>query len=703
MRQTVTGKVWMRCSAWLVVLLFSVVGGTTMAATPGESDEPVSLQADSLDYDKATSTYTAVGKVDLQQGTTQLFADKVRYNTKTGDAEAEGNVDLRDVDGQLQGQQMDVNIRTSVGTAQQARGFISSYNFHLAGEEISKLGDQKYRIRNGSFTTCDGDVPAWKFAAKEVNVTVGGYAKAKHVTFYLHDIPVLYTPYLAYPVKVERESGFLMPGFGYSKERGMQLSLAYYQVLARNMDATLYVDYFSDMGIGTGLNYRYIFGDDNEGEADLYYISGYGDSGYADLDDRFAYRWEHLGTLPGQFRFSADVEYVSDREYFEDFGTVAEEYDKDEVESTVALSRQWGNWNMTAELLYTKDLEENADNDHTLQRLPEIQLDYNRTRIGQTPFYAKLDATSTYFWRREGLKGERMDIRPALSAIFQPGMVAEIEPEIGYRERLYWTSSEGPGFEHAENMDFSTRVSTRVSRIFTLGATSGLTKLKHSVEPEVTYYYTPNKKQDDLPYFDSADRIDNANELEYALVNRLVGRFDSENGSPTYLELVYFRLSQTYDIWLSRRDREEKEDEDRFSDIRGELIVRPSTLWTFDVDSYYDPHRNELSKFTAEFGARYSDDHRYTASYRYKEDDSEYLATTLAVDWLDPLFVTYEYRHDLVENHRLENMVAVEYRSQCWSVFVSYRDRIEDHEIMFSFALSGIGSVGQIGASLGTE
>nr|WP_320048420.1 LPS assembly protein LptD [uncultured Desulfuromonas sp.] len=698
-----TAKAWIRHSALGVVLLLSVFCGASLAELPGESEEPVSLQADALDYDKATSTYTAVGKVDLQQGTTQLFADEVRYNTQTGDAEATGHVDLRDVDGTLQGDLMQINLRTSVGTAQQARGFISSYNFHLAGDEISKLGDQRYRIRNGFFTTCDGDVPAWKFGAREVNVTVGGYAKAKHVTFYLYDIPVLYTPYLAYPVKVERESGFLMPGYGYSRERGMQVSLAYYQVLARNMDATLFVDYFSDMGIGTGLEYRYIFGDDNEGKANLYYISGYGQSTYADLDDRFAYRWEHLGTLPGEFRFSVDVEYVSDRAYFEDFGTVAEEYDKDEVESTVALSRQWGSWNMTAELLYTKDLRLYADNDETLQRLPEIQLDYSRTRIGQTPFYAKLDSTSTYFWRREGLKGERLDVRPALSAIFQPGLVAEIEPEIGYRERLYWTSSEGPGFEHAENVDFSTRISTRVSRIFTLGSDSGLTKLKHSIEPEVTYYYTPNKKQDDLPYFDGADRIEQANKVEYALLNRLVGRFDSENGSPTYLELLYFRLSQTYDIWLSRGDREEKEDEDRFSDIRTELIVRPSQRWMFDVDSFYDPHRNRLSKFTAEFGAHYSDDHRYTASYRYKEDDSEYLATTLAVDWFDPLFVTYEYRHDLVEDQRLENMVSLEYRAQCWSVFVSYRDRLEDREVMVSFVLTGIGSVGHAGASLGNE
>ena len=48
-------------------------------------------------------------------------------------------------------------------------------------------------------------------------------------------------------------------------EKGTQLSLAYYQVIAPNQDATLYLDYLSRLGLGKGLEYRYIFGHENEG------------------------------------------------------------------------------------------------------------------------------------------------------------------------------------------------------------------------------------------------------------------------------------------------------------------------------------------------------------------------------------------------------------------------------------------------------
>jgi len=407
--------------------------------------------------------------------------------------------------------------------------------------------------------------------------------------------------------------------------------------------------------------------------------------------------------LPYGVRFSADTEYVSDKTYFEEFGEVAEEYNKDEVESTIALSKRWGNLAATLSAIYTKDLEETANNDTTLQRLPEFQLDYMRTRIGQTPFYFKFDSTSTYFWRREGLKGERVDARPALSAFFQPGDFLEVEPEVGYRQRLYWTSKEGPGYEHAENYDFSTRFSTRLSRIFDLGRTSGLTKVKHSVEPEVTYLYTPNKNQDHLPYFDSADRVANNNKVEYALVNRFIGRFIEDGGRPAYRELAYLRLSQSYDIWLSRRGRDEKASEHSFSDIRTELILRPTTRWSIDVDLMYDPHRTEFSKFSAESGARYSDDVGFYASYRYTENDSEYVAASVDLDWVKPVYVKYEYRYDCVDQARLENLVSLEYRSQCWSIFLTYRDRLDDNEIMLTFVLGGIGAVGHVGSSLSSN
>ncbi|MDY0291288.1 MAG: LPS assembly protein LptD [Desulfuromonadaceae bacterium] len=668
---------------------------------------PVSLEADSLERDAVTGVYTATGNVHIVQKGVELEADSVRYDAANDKADAIGHVFLQDSDGYMYGEQMQVNMDSATGTAYNGGGFISAYDFRLSGSEIEKLSDDRYRVENGFFTTCEGRVPAWKFGARNVNVTREGFARAKHVKFYLKDLPVLYLPYIVYPVKTERSSGFLLPMAGYSSSRGMQVSLAYYQVLGQNQDATLYLDHFSDMGIGTGMEYRYIFGQDNAGVANLYYVSTYGSSNYDDLSDRYAWRWDHLGTLPGNVRFSADTEYVSKRDYFEDFGTVAEEYDKDEVESIIAFSRTWGNLSLTSQFLYTKDLLEGADNDKTLQRLPEVQLDYMRTRIGDTPFYAKFESSGTHFWRRKGLTGTRFDMRPSLSAFFMPLGMFELEPEVGYRQRIYSTSAdrytqEEEGYEHAENWDFSTRMATRVSRVFEL-ADTGLTKIQHSIEPEVTYFYTGRKDQDYLPYFDSEDRVEHQNKVEYALVNRLTGKFEDDLGAPTYRELVYFKLSQEYDIWVSRREREERYGYDRFSNIDGELILRPFTSWSIDFDSAYNPHENKLENFNARTTYKAAPERSIALEYRYNRDVSEYMAAVVEIDLLKPVYLTYEKRHDIMKSERLENVVHLEYRAQCWSLFISYRDRLDDHEVMLGFALTGAGHVARIGGSFGLE
>jgi len=689
------------------VTLGVLFSGVSFAYAAEYESAPVSLEADNLERDAATGIYTATGNVHIKQAGAELEADSVRYDSANDKADATGHVFLEDSDGYLYGEQMQVNMDSATGVAYKGGGFISAYDFRISGSEIEKFSEERYRVEDGFFTTCEGRVPAWKFGARNVNVTREGFAKAKHVRFYLKDLPVLYLPYVVYPVKTKRSSGFLLPMAGYSSDRGMQVSLAYYQVLGQNQDATLYLDHFSDMGIGTGMEYRYIWGQDNAGEANLYYVSTYSSSNYDDLSDRYAWRWDHLGTMPGKVRFSADTEYVSERDYFEDFGTVAEEYDKDEVESTVAFSRTWGNLSLTSQFLYTKDLEEGADNDRTLQRLPELQLDYMRTRIGDTPFYAKFESSGTYFWRRKGLTGTRVNLRPSLSAFFMPLGVFELEPEVGYRQRMYSTSAdrytrEEDGYEHAENWDFSTRMATRISRVFNL-ADTGLSKIQHSIEPEVTYFYTARKDQDHLPYFDSEDRVEHQNKMEYALVNRLTGKFQDDQSAPTYRELVYFKLSQEYDIWVSRKEREERYNYDRFSDIEAELILRPFSTWKIDLDSAYNPHENKLEEFNARTSYSAAPERSISLEYRYNRDTSEYVAAKVELDLLKPVYLIYEKRHDIMESERLENVVHLEYRAQCWSLFLSYRDRLDDHEVMLGFALTGAGHVARIGGSLGLE
>ena len=682
-----------------LVVPFLLLGPAALESMGAEplGEGPVHLEADQMSYDKDTGIYRAEGGVRLRRGEMSLLSRSLSWDTQSGNVVAEGDVRMEEPSGILSGDRMTLNIDSGLGRIEAGNVFLREKNFHLTGTSVEKTGEQSYHVEGGTFTTCDGETPSWKFGARDLTLTLGEFARGKHVVFYLHDIPVFYLPYILYPVQTERESGFLLPSVGYSSRKGTQTSLAYYQVIARNQDATFYLDYLSRLGLGKGLEYRYLFGGETEGTWRGYHVNSFGSS-----DDRFAVDWTHFGYLPGSVRMTADVEYVSNRDYFEDFGDVAGEYNKDLTKSVVSLNRSWGKTNATAQLQYIQVID---TNDKTiLQRLPELRVDVIRQRIGASPFYLQLDTASNHFWRRQGLKGERIDLRPVVAAAFRPWSLFDFSPEIAYRERLYWTTD---GNEEKGLPEITAKLSTRLSRIFTVGRDSQ-TKIRHSLEPEWDYLYLPEEDQTDLPLFDGIDRLEAQNRVAFALTNRLTARIQGDSGETEYLEFLYLRLSEAYDIGEARRDRVSSDPPLRpFSPLRAELILRPAKHAYVDVDASYDfsPEVQDLSRLNVRGAVEDSRGNALSLEYRQDREDPDlgnikYVGGGVDTSILAPIYLKYQHRHDLIDNRTLEDVVDLEYRSQCWSVFLTYRDRLNDSEILFSFSLSGLGRFGGFGRSL---
>jgi LPS-assembly protein len=666
-------------------------------ATSGKAGPPIQLEAAELVFDQKTGTYRAEQDVVLRKGEQRLQADRVEFHEASGQARAFGRVLLAGSEGVVTGDELTLDLDRDTGMMRNGRMFLPKPNFHVAGAEIEKLGKYRYRVQNGTFTTCDGDRPSWKFTARQLDVTVGGYAWARHVFFHIYDIPVFYLPVIGYPAKTERESGFLMPRFGQSERRGTELSLVYYQVLGRNMDATFYLDYFSRMGVGKGLQYRYFLAHDNEGEAKFYHVSGL--QGH---NDQVAIDWQHMGTLPGHIRLTGDVQYVSSRRYFSDYGEVVGEYSRDRAESVVAASRHWGKNNLTAQVKYLRrlvqdDEDDPVNDDLTVQRLPDVRFAMLRRRFGYTPFYFRFDSSAAYLWQRKGLKVGRLNVRPAFSAQFVPGGWLEVGTEVGYRERFYASSQ---GEEHKGVPDASVLLATRMSRVYDIDG-ERIHKLRHVLQPELTYRYVPAVNQDDLPWLEAADIIGRRNTVSYGLVNRLMARQESSQGMVDYRELLYLRVAQEYDISSSRHDLLEPVDQqdERWSTVRTELIVRPTRGSYLDLDSRVDTSGGSgLRVFHAEGGLEDGRGNGLALRYRYYRDYQEYVAAKVDLAWLKPFHVNYEQRYSLQDTVTLENVLNLEYRAQCWSVFFAWRDRRDEQEFTISFALTGIGRASHFGS-----
>ncbi|MBD1399786.1 LPS-assembly protein LptD [Pelovirga terrestris] len=656
--------------------------------------EPVYLEADELSYDHEAELYQARGDVRLNQGELQVLSEQMSWSRATGEVEASGNVQFLSPTETLTGSTACYNLDAGTGRVDQGYFYLLEENLHVRGSTIEQLGEDDYRITSGTFTTCDGTVPDWKFGAGKIDVSLGGYARARHMVFYLKDIPTLYFPYMVYPAKTERESGWLIPSAGYSKKRGFSYGAAYYQVLGVNQDATFYLDYLSKMGIGKGLEYRYIFGRDNAGEARVYHIDVQEVDDVRVDEERYALEWIHSGTLPGRIRMVADALYVNDDEYFKDFGEVAGDYNRDQVQSTFSLSRNWRRANLVSILQYTKNLE--TDQRTTLQLLPRINFNIARTAIGNTALAYEWGSEYTHFWRREGMSGQRLMVRPVVSVNPRLFNLLSVNPSVAYRQRYYWDLDQESSTQQTGLFEVTTRVSTPpLQRTYDLpfGAVG---RVRHAINPEVIYDYIPEKDQQHIPRFDSFDRIAPKNRIEYALVQRLRARLDDETGQRQYRDWLYLRLSLLQHL---SKDQTAK----GFGEARAQLTLLPVPQVRLATDVIVDSRTNELKELLVEGQVADRSENYLRVSYNIdRRTDLDYGEVNLGLGFLQPIYLTYQQRYDFFTNDRLEERIGIEYRRQCWSLLLTLRDRTDgEQSFMLTFSMLGLGSVGGFSGGLG--
>lgn len=648
---------------------------------------PIDLQADSLDYDQDAGLIEARGDVELQQGPTRLRAERLLWQNATRDVLAQESVELSSPQAELSGDRLRYNLTLQQGDVEGGHVFLRRGNFHLRGDDIEQYGAASFRTGSGRFTTCDGDSPDWSFTAANIDVNVGDYATARHALFRIRDVPILYFPYMIFPAKTERSSGFLIPFFSQSTKRGTSLSLAWYQVIDRNMDATLQLDYMSKLGVGKGLEYRYLFGQDNLGKVNYYHVSG-----HEDEPDLYALNWQHAGTLPGRVWLSVDAEYVEEQLFFENFGKVADEYNQDKTVTQAWLQRNWRTLNTVLRGRYVRDIENPKAN--PLQRLPELAVTLAPLRLGESPLYVGVDSSLTRFERDRGLEGERLFLRPALAAAFRVGPWLDFVPELAFSQRFYDTDL---GRDDHFLPEITATLGSRFERVYALPGNAAA-RLKHSIEPTVQYLFRPDWDESDLPSFDPHDRRADVNRVEYALINRLVLREENALGSASYRELLFLRLSQSYDFDLEHQGRTAKDD--RFSDLRVEFDLRPTSGSRLYLDALVDMYGHAgFSSLRTGVNVSDTDGNGATIKYVYRDEEfigsaTEYLGASVKTVLLEPVYLNLEQRYDLRDHQTLETVVNLEYRSRCWSLFLEVRDRLEDDLIMIGFELSGLGRIG---------
>jgi LPS-assembly protein len=677
-----------------------------------KDEGPVEIEADRLTYDREERLYQVHGNVEITKGNLSLTAEHGRLSADTNEMVAWGNVVLREGEDVLECERLEINLNTRRGKVYQGKLFLKEQNFHITGQEAEKLGESNYRIRQGSFTTCDASRPPWSFSVRELDIDTTGVGIAREPVFYVEDVPVFYFPVIPIPVKRERQTGFLLPVTGYSSAYGPQLKTAFYWNISKDMDSTLFVDYLGDRGFKEGIEFRYAFPRETTGSAKFYFIN---DKVYGAKRESFFL--QHEQKLPSDFYLKGDINWVSDRFYPPDFPRDLPERSRIDASSLNLLrsvlfgGKNWEQFSLLVDAEHFDNLILNH-NDETLQKYPQAGFYAYPQALFKTPFFFDGALSYVNFWRKQGIKAQRADLLPQISYPMRLFEFLKVTPNVALRETIYQTYNDPEGNNGTESrslFEAGFAASTELYRVFETSSNSKLynllaiTRWMNTIEPTVGYNYGPRVSQDRLPSFDATDRIPYLNEITYGFTTRLFGKSGKDKVGKGPYEYVRLKVFQGYSLG-DPYERGESGNGKYFSNIRGELWMNFDPYLTFRGDAEFNPYRGAFDILDGLVRVKDLRGDAFQVEYRYTRDRVHELNLYAKIKTFSFLFLYGGVRYNLMEKWWVEMDYGAVFQAQCWSVGLLFENinqtrngsQPREFKVEAYVTLLGVGSLGHI-------
>jgi LPS-assembly protein len=684
---------------------------------------PINITAERLEYFQDEEAYHADGSVVLKKGAWQLSADHLVYYNRTGKLIATGNVLVTDPEHAIRAEKIELDVNTTQGTIHQGRILLKKENYHIEGRLLERLSEDRYRLEDGSFTTCDeeGDsCPAWRFRARRLRVQLDQYLVAQGVVFYIHEVPVMYLPYLIYPVKQTRQTGLLIPHVGYNTREGFKYRQSFFWAPAIDQDLTPTLDYRGDRGVGGSLEYRYAFSSRTRGD-----LNGSIFDDHVTHQDRIDGSITHSQDFTDGLQLKIQGQFLNSVDTFRQLSEITEERTLLSLESNLVIAQRWPNAYLYALARYTKDLT--GDNSRTIHRLPEIGYRLREYRVADLPIFASLDLTADHLWcvqgspcpGVDGIKASRLDAYPRVTARINLWDAAVLTPQAGYREIYYSRGLASSDSFHRGTYLFRANLEAPLRRIFSISTDTGSRQLLHLVEPAVLYEYVHGFDQTDIPQLDQLDAFPQKNLVTYSLINRLVLlRSDLPAGqtvqdaAPSRLEIFYLKLTQSYGreriLNLPPQQR-------LFSDLRAETILRPGRGLSLHADGFLDVYDHRFTTVDADLKFNWKEilllsvGERYTRAGTRPEKgdllepfslgvqqpqvaDLKFLTAAAVLNVGSRVSLAGKIYYDYDREQIAEGRAALRYTGscRCWGFTVAYIHFTDKNEVNFFFTLKGV-------------
>jgi LPS-assembly protein len=695
------------------VILEKIRKSSQPARTPGRWDALLEEQPEPAD---PQSVQTAIKTETL----TTIKADWIAYDINLGTVKTRGNVFIELGSDQLTADMGEVDLKAETGTFTNAAIVRQDKNIHLEGRVIEKTGDLTYHIEDGWIITCklkEGETPPWSFTAKDTEISQGGYAILKHMTFRIKDVPILYSPWMIVPVKNTRQTGFLFPAISSSDRDGFGFNLPLFINLSPSSDLTIYPEYLSNRGLNAGVDFRYVMDQESKGSfmanylyddlSDPAEVDYYREGNYSHTNkDRYWVRAKADHDFSG-WTSRLDLDIVSDRDYLTEFtsglagfkasneqfaqifGRGLETETVDERRNTLGLLKAWNSMSLNAELLGINDVRLNETNPTPLWKVPAVNYS-GLIPLGETSVNLDWETVYVNYWREDGVGAHRFDIFPQLTAPIPLGDYLEATAGIGIRDTFYmiedygdttWTGNDS---ENRLLYELNSEIGTTLVGDFDLNM-ENVNAWRHTLRPYIAYNFIPDEDQTDLPQFDNVDMVEESSLLTYG-VHNFFNILGTSNSRPYDREYGYIKIFQGYDF-------RSEESDTPFAPVNVKIAYNPlinfRMLYKTEIDVYGD------GAISHGFDGLYTNsrgDAVFTSYQNNKLENISSVSIDARVNLVYNFKAAYMIQRSLEDSKTIEENFALVYSPACWSVELSSHRTQDDQKFMLIFRLANIGS-----------
>ena len=646
------------------------------------------------------------GNVQIRRSEVLLETDEARYDPETDNLSAVGNVRFKQPGIEISGQRARFEGESESGA-------ISLTSFHLtdsggrgSADRIAIEGQNRVVMNGVRYTTCAGDKPAWTLVApKLVLDNDKGTGSGRNVRVDFKGIPLIYAPFISFPISDKRKSGFLTPDFGHANRSGTAIQLPFYWNIAPNYDATITPRLLLSRGLQLNTEFRYLF-PRTSGKLYLEYLNNDDETG----DDRKYVSYQNQSSWSRRWSMQTDLNHVSDNTYFEDLGNSSSEASLTHLERRVDFRYDADNWHFLNRWQFLQTIFDSiGPTDRPYRRLPQFILDGDWS-LGASRVGFGFDAELVNFDRNTGVTGIRLDLQPEFSMkILGDGYY--FVPRAAYRLTQYDLNDTAPGQE--ERPSRSAPVLTLdTGLIFERESTVGK-DIVQTLEPRIFYTYIPYRDQSMLPVFDTdladfnlvqlfqanrfigADRLGDANQVSIGVTSRYLN-------TTTGRQYLSATLGQTafFDDRLVTLPGQTAPTS-KSSDLIAEVSASLSELWRADMSLQWNPSDGTATKSAARLLYTPGERRVLSLGYRFRRGLLE--QSDVAIAW--PLGERWRFvgrwNYSMRESQTLDRLLGLEYERCCWGLrlasrrFITTRTGESDTTVLLQLELKGFSSVGR--------